>query len=380
MNHEITFVSSLFYLYLSLIVLIVSFLAEKCNNRYLAFFLILILSVVSGFRDKSVGRDTEEYVEIFYKAKNGIVFNKDVGFSYLCSILMQIFNNYTVLLLLFSFIIYGFIISRFWELRQYSSFCISVFSFYSFYYFESLNIMRQFCAIAIVFWAERYVEKKNYLTFMLYVLLATILFHRSAIIGIGYLVLEVLTWKSLPKKNKRILFGGIIIGLACGGWIMSSLSSYTEQYNHYFNAKSGNSIGLRVIALYIIWICSIIFLNKRNKKNYEGIIAQIAYIKNSSYESNLLLKVRVYYLVGVSLSMLGYFYDFMGRIGYYHIIFVFVYFGMIAKSSNNTYKNYQKYSIIVMIAFIVAYVLFGYIFKINGSYHHPYHLFFQQAN
>lgn len=361
---EITVGSVMFYSTLSFLVLVLSYLAEKSNNLLPVITLTSIFCFVAGFRNISVGRDTEEYVRILINAHNGILYRKDPGFSILCRILM-VFNNYSICFIFFSIIIYGFIVARLWELRKYASFCVSCVSFYSFYYFETLNIMRQFCAIAIIFWATRYIERKDYIKFIGCLTFATLCFHKSAIIGCTFFIFELIFWKSLSKWNKFFLTIGLLSGVVFGGALLPKLLVYTQQYKHYFYVKKEN-IGLRVPALIIILLFSLLVLERK-----KTLFALLKIKKDSNFEQ-LRSYTILYYIVGVGLSAIGYFYDVTQRIGYYFILYVFVYFGMLFKSSKQKYKMKTKIFQEVMIIGVVSYVLLGYLIKNNGSFHHPY--------
>ncbi|SFW21623.1 EpsG family protein [Ruminococcus flavefaciens] len=367
MASQITLASSFFYSVITIFVFVLSLLVKKSNSKICLGILLFVMCFVAGFRNINVGRDTAEYVKIFNISYNGLTFNKDPGFSLLCRILMHICNHYSFLLLFFSLIIYGFTLFRFWELRDKSDFCISVFSFYSFYYFESLNIMRQFCAIAIVFWGTRFITKRKYLFFIISVIIATLFFHKSAIIGGLYLVMELFSWKDLKKIQRYFLV--VIISISGIGFLTLNVAEYTKQYDHYFDVKESN-VGMRIPMLLFAFFLSIILY-----RQYKYPLSRYGkYIHNYEQGREYVLRnSRLYYLVGCLLASIGYFYDFMGRIGYYFILFVFVYFGIIFKEDKKHFRFSSKPLLVSLIMFIVGYVLYGYLFKINGSAHHPYH-------
>lgn len=369
MAGQITTSSSVFYCILSFIVLLLALGAERTKKRGFAIAIVVVLSFVAGFRGYYVGRDTRNYIAIFSYLKNGggysgvvlATLNKDVGFGILCKVLLTICNSYSFPFLVFAIIIYGFTIGRFWELRDKISFSLATFAFYSFYFFETMNTVRQFCAVAIVFWASRYLQKRKYVPFMIAVLIATVLFHRTALLGILYLAIELFSWKDLNKKQKKLLSTLIILGTVFSGYIISRVGLFTEAYQHYFRSAEAN-IGLRVIALLILFFASFVLYQKQNVTE-----------DNTTEQSDryLVRNTRIYYLLSCALGSIGYFFEFMGRIGYIFAFYQFVYFGLLSREKYWQYRWILK----AMMFIIIAYVLFTYIFANNGAWHHPYQFF-----
>ena len=179
----ITLESSLFYLALSMLVYFNCKLAEKYRHKLFVFIIVIALSLVAGFRAYSVGRDTYEYVAMFNRFYGGGEFNKDPIFALICRGIMALIPSPTFVFLVFAVITYGCIVFRFWELRNISSFTYGVMMFFSFYFFESMNICRQFVAVAIVFFSTRYLQKKKYIAYIVGIIIAYF-FHFSAVLGL----------------------------------------------------------------------------------------------------------------------------------------------------------------------------------------------------
>lgn len=353
MNPTITIESSLFYAALAVITLGLSRLAEKTGKKYWVRILVLTLSFFAGFRAYSVGRDTQSYVFIFQQIINGNEITQEIGFEYFSKVILWLTSNTTVLLFVYSLIIYGCIIFRLWDLRIYASFTCSTITFFSMYYFESMNIMRQFVAMALIFYATKYIAERKYFRFSFMLLLATT-FHTSALLGLGYLATEIFFWKSLNKKQKLFIGLGSMIGVMAFPLIIES----TEKYSKFFRWTTID-IGLRVFALLAIWVLSFFFF----RKDYNN---QIYYKQDKEY---LINTVKWYYLIGCLLGLVGYFYELMGRISIYYGLFTGVYFGLIVKEKKN---GLLKKILVSMVVFVIVYILYNYLFTTNGSWHHPY--------
>ena len=356
-----------FYCVLSLLIFLLAMGAEKTKKQGFAIAIVVVLSIVAGFRGYDVGRDTSSYIEIFsYLEGNGeytevvqTALTKDAGFGFLCKVLLSISHSYSFLLLFFALIIYGLTICRFWELRDKISFALASIAFYSFYFFETMNTVRQFCAVAIVFWATRYLQRRKYIPFVVSVLLATVIFHRSALLGILYLAIELFSWKDLEKKQRTILSTFVFLFLVFSGYFYSRIGAFTELYQHYFNNAKAN-IGLRVIALLIIYFASLfLYPKRRNQPEERG---------EEQGEQYLVRNTRIYYLLSCALGSIGYFFEFMGRIGYFFAFYQFVYFGFLSRERYYQYRWILK----LMMYAVIAYVLLSYIFVNNGAWHHPY--------
>lgn len=361
----ITVESKIFYIILSITIFLFSILSTKVKNKqkkYVVLFIVIILSSVAGFRAYSVGRDTYQYVIDLNIISNGGSFARDPGYGLLCKVLLTIWNNPTFVFLVFAVLTNALIYYRFWELKDKCSFPIMAFAYYSFYFFESMNAMRQFCAVAIVFWGTRYLQKKKYIPFIVCVMIASLFFHRSALLSIAYLGIELFSWKDLSKQQKRLLITLIFWGIIFSGIIISFLGYYTSYYEHYFRNINTN-IGLRVFALMAILVVSLFLYHRHDRRQKHEVLS------NEQNELYVLRNVRIYYAVSCGLGSIGYFYDYMGRIGYYFALFQFVYFGILAKEDNRLCRCLFK----IMIWFIIMYVLYNYIFVVNGAYQHPYH-------
>lgn len=354
---QITLQSQIFYLILTLLVLALCKLAEVRRSKFYLVSLILILSVVTGFRAYSVGRDTKIYARNFEYYYLGGVNTKDPGFGILCDGLMHIIKNPTFLFLVFAILTYALIFSRLWELRDSISFGVAAFSFYAFYYADTLNTFRQFCAVAIVFYASRFIERKKYIPYIIGVAIATLLFHRTAIVGILLLVIELFFWRTLERQQKRLLVILILMGLLFSGTIMRLFGVYQEQYGTYVSIKRTN-FGIQYIVLLIILLVSLLLYNV----DYYG--KRICFHRTDP----MLIRVRIYYIISCALLSIGYTYLFAGRIGYYFAPFMFVYFGKLATEV----KPLPRLILKVMIYSVTIYLFLRWGVNSNFAGQHPY--------
>lgn len=355
--NTITLESSIFYSVLTCFVFFNCIIAEKYNQQLFVWFNILILTFVAGFRGYSVGADTYSYSIIFKNAYAGIEFSKDPMFTYVCRFLMSIWNNPTFLFILFGFLIYTLISLRLWEMRGLISYTYAFMMFFCFYFFETMNGLRQFITVAILFWGTRYLAKGNYIKYIITIFLAYI-FHITALLGVLGFVGELFNWKSLEIKQRKFIVSMSIIGILLSSYAIQYMVTRTEAYMHYFNTVVMD-VGFRLIALIGVFCISLCLFDK---KKY--IINTNTRLKPDYFIST----TRMYYFFAIALGLVGYFFPYMERLGWSYSLFEGVYFGALVKESNQL----KRWAFKVPIIGILLYVLINYLFLKNGSLHHPY--------
>lgn len=348
--------SEIFYIFIFLVVVLLARRAVRLDRLSTIFLIILILSLVSGLRAYTVGIDTASYKDIFDAIlKNDATLawrNIERGFLLISRLLLYINSHTNFLLFIFAILTHSLIIMRLWDFRKMASFPWMVTWYYVSFYFMSMNVLRQYCAVAIIFFATRYLHKKNYLKFVFFVGFA-FLFHRSALIGLLFMGIEVINWKELDKKQKIFILLGLATVPTYLGYILSNLQRYLK----YFQAI-GFDVGFMLpvkIALFMLLGYGLAELVRKSGFNENE---SLFYIN----------RIKIYYLLGLILTFFGYFFSFMDRIGLYFYLFECVFIGIVV-------KNRKDRVICQMIFFLlVVYSLYSE-FSRNGQGILPY-LFF----
>ncbi len=187
--------------------------ASKINQRPKScfWFIVIVLSLLAGLRHQSVGIDTASYVELMSSLRNGLVWKisniDEPGFLLLSYALVNISKGYTLMLTVFAFIINYFTIKRLYELRNEISFTWAIVVFMLQYYFTAFNTIRQWIAMAIVFYFSKFITKgkKGLFKFILAVLVATT-FHKTALITIALIPVFYLVKRSRTKSQFIVKF------------------------------------------------------------------------------------------------------------------------------------------------------------------------------
>ena len=336
----------LFFVFI--LVYLFAFLAEKRKKkRYLAF-IIIVLSCFVGFRSRSVGIDTDMYYQQFENLRKGIFSpNVEKEFQIFSYILLRVMRTEYVILL-FSFITNWLIILRLWSLKEKGPFHIMVMLYAVLLYPETANIMRQYLAIAIVFYATLYVERKKLLVYLLLVLTA-ILVHRSAFLALSYYPLYF--WISHKKLNKKAVLGLAILTVA-----PIIVSVFMRHYSGNFALYLSGRVGIGL--LYPVELAILMFF----------VLLEMPRFTIFRFEKDV-VSLRFFvltYLFGIIFSSLGYYRPTLYRIGLYFIIFETVFIPHVCTHGKNKYFFLLVYG--GLIAFlIIQYHLAGWSGLINYS-------------
>lgn len=312
--------SIIIYISLAICTFFLGKIAEKRDDNTAVCLIVLLLSLVAGLRAVSVGIDTKTYNTVFNIVSAGTVkamYGIEESFIYICSILLHIWDNNHFVFFVFALISNGLIVFRIWEERENVAFRWAVLTYYVMFFAFSLNGLRQFIAVGFVIYATRFVKRGEYIRFALLIAFAAA-FHTSALIGIAYLSLEMLSLRYYTSKKKFKI--SIIFVLTVVAFLALS-PEILERYANYFEWKV-TSVGVMLLAKTLLLVASIFIIGQAGEqKNGDGYTA-------TSY--------RWYYFVGLLLTSLNYFFLYMGRIGLYFYIFEAFYIGYVFKIKNYT--------------------------------------------
>ena len=331
------------FIAMTILSLFFAYLAERNNSKIALFLCIASISLYAACRGQSVGIDTANYYRTFWNVFNGTrVTFKDWGYETIIKCLMNVFRNPAGVVFVFSCLTNILILSRLWKMREKSSFSFMVFIYIACYYAKSMNIIRQYLAIAIVFWAISFLEEKKYAKFIVAQVIASGI-HISSLCGVPIFLVYLLKAFKEDKKNKnRIKILLILSSIAC-----FVLIRYIDldSYIHYFSSSSF-SIGLitvyRLMLIVFIWFIARFSANRK----------EFSYDKSGALipldEMNLAM-----YAVGLALSSLGMFFEYMGRIGLMFVFFEMPTLGQIVQS-----KRYRMMMwILCCLPFVYLYIM-----------------------
>ena len=228
----------LYFLIILLIIIFFVFLKRK-TALLLSF---IILSLMAGLRKYTVGVDTLQ----FYEAFNNIgqtndwtfsEFRYEYGFSLLCKILYLIFKDPQSLIFVTSIFI-NFSVYIFIKNNSKDYFLSTLLYIFLNYYFNYMNIMRQAIAIAILLLFYKFLKNKQYLFYLLGIIIA-FFFHKTALMGLVLILVKMLT--KFKYLNFSIAVCGIIAFIFYKEIFMFGANFLGDYYLAYLNSEFADS-------------------------------------------------------------------------------------------------------------------------------------------
>lgn len=286
--------------------------SKNSNDKKRTIFLFLsftILFVIMGFRDNSVGTDTQLYCNIF---KNNYSINSimDVFISEDSSPLYTIYNyiiglvshDCNIIKITNSFII-CFLTMLFIRENTKHVF-LSTLLFLTFYhFFSAMNITRQYIAVMIVANSFKYIKQKKLVKFVLCCFIATGI-HNTAIISF---VLLPLLFMKLNKRNIGIYLLCVFLVSFMLPSILNIFTYIFPHYDLYFENNMLDEVGrnrkILITMIYIIFeiLMYYIFIKKiyhEEDMKFYFIINIIAIILGVlSLETILLSRMEIYFSI-----------------------------------------------------------------------------------
>lgn len=330
--------------------------AELTNKYKLIYVIIIFLSLVAGFRAKTVGLDTAGYLNAIENIINGrleYAYGMEWSFRYICYAMSFVVKEPQTFLVIFAFITNIFIVKRLWELRTYISFTWAIFAYYSMFFMMSLNLTRQFVAIAIVFYCSKYLLDGKNVKFVLCVIVAG-LFHKTALIAILLIWFNVVNWTNMDRNQRRFFIAFTVLSPIAITYVGKTLLEYSS-----YLKEQELSFGFMIVVKILVLLLTVITLSQTENIDEENNIKLIRFS-------------RITLIFGLLLTSAGYVFRFVDRVGLYFYVFESIYVGNIFKQKN-TRNN--------LVIKIVISILFVYIFSANtlgnGQGQNPYFFFWQ---
>lgn len=278
-------------------------LANKSKKRSL-FILFSIISIalpvmLAGFRDFSIGIDTKNYLfkEYYWLGVRKYGFRRylelyplygrgEYGFGLLLAVLGSLTSNFRVFLFLaHSIIVTAVYVGAFRHRKQVDP-ALVLLLFYLFFFNHSLNIIRQYMAMAVIFAFFKDVTEGKYLRFCIVAVLMTTI-HSASFLALGIPLLHCFLYGSgedgayrLGKLSflsydrfsmtarKLTVCGGLALAVALivpGVRLLISLGIIGEKYNYYIRISSTEYSGI-VSFMLVVELIAIFLVRKRMRQ------------------------------------------------------------------------------------------------------------------
>lgn len=331
----------MFYFYVVCTVIILSFLVERYNSKIALLLLMLILSLLCGLRGPEVGVDTQNYIQFLTDIESiGPGYGSDLGFSLISYGLMSYFHFAHIPLLLFGIITNVLIILRLWEYRDKAYFPMMILIYLAFFYHYTFILVRQYLAIAIIFWGSRYIDKGKIRNYLVLNAIA-FLIHTTAIICV--LLVFISSYRK-KNKNKRII-SFVLLGLLTL-FLLGAFDSRIEKFKSYTDLQN---FGLQIMTLLEVVVFTIV----------TSLSSRIYYKRFAISKSGIYFSVKksltITYGLGLLMFSMGMFITYTGRLGMYFLFFEMPFWGQLSRARAN--KFIYVYPILVVVLVKLFYIL-----------------------
>lgn len=336
---------------------------------------LLIPIIFSGIRKIGVGTDTLVYVngltqsalsaDSFREYLNGLVFmtykyqpisDFEIGYNFILYYSTKILGSQGILLVTQSIIV----LCVYFGLKPFVEEKLIPFAmliFYFLYLGTTLNAMRQWIAISILFLFSRFLVNKKIGLFLLGIFISY-LFHRSAIIGLFYLLIYIFMEKdSLNIFNAKIRINNWKVKKLLAISILSFLSLLFIQQISEIMLKLG-PVFARYSTVYLSG--NLHFLPFQILQRLPLIIVMMLGWSASNSKYKFSGFVYLMCVIEIFISQLGSIYNQSSRIGYYFAIFNIVLIPMIISSCNVKRGMLIKY---FMYAYVLIYFYYNYVYQ-----------------
>lgn len=319
---------------------------RKLNNRKLWISILIIpLFLLTAFRGLDVGNDTYNYYLSFNSLSNENLFSPinsrlEIGYVLLIRLFGMLDINYFIFQVCISIFVYISIAVFIYKYSSNKS--LSIFIFITMrMMFGSMNITRQYIAIAIILYSFKYLINRNLIKFSIIVLIAS-LFHETAII---FLIIYPISYIKLTNRRIiLILTMFLIINITFARYI-SLLTNFLGVYDNYLNSKYFDLEG-NVAVYFQLGINIAFFILALTAKKYRDEILKKE--KNRDKKSLMLFYTS---LLAVGLGIVGLKSAIIDRLVLYFSIFSIVYIP-------NTLSYIRNKKITLMIGYIIIIFLF----------------------
>lgn len=314
------------------------------DKRIFVFLVIALLTFICGCRGLSVGRDTWGYA---YNYEHQVLDWYEAGFTFIQKVLYLINPNATFFFLVMAFFTNYYFIKRFYDFKDRGagfSWCVLFFAAISFT--VGFNGIRQWLAVAICFYATRYIyndESIKLFKYLFYTIIA-ISIHFSAIIMFVFLF-PLLFGKKRSLKIQALRFLSLLIVLIAAFAVNEMMGQ--RSYERYLEVGEFH-FGMMSIVKAIIILLTILNYRNETYDGDEGLITNHGEIK-ITYKGMIAIEC-----IFVALSSLSYWFNAFSRIAWYLEPFETLYFAHIFTQKKHT-DVIQIIKILILIVMVTKF-------------------------
>ena len=238
---------------------------RQLGNQILLVSIFLLLFAVSACR-RYVGNDYDRYLYFFDLIALGEYVPTEFGFNAIVLLMQFIFGVDTELtiLALFAFCTILFMMKALYDQSEDFFLSFTLFMLLT-YYFQTLNTVRYYFALAVAFYAAKYALKNQYVKFIILILLAATI-HKSAMLVVPIYILANRTWKKWQIIGMCVV---AVSGLLFGEYYLKLILLVYPSYKETVFLEGGTSVinVLRCVGVLILSLLCYKSAIKGNKQN-----------------------------------------------------------------------------------------------------------------
>ena len=339
-------------------------ISAKYKNIY-TFFLVFPMFILTALRSVNIGNDTISYMSAYnslsYMPNFVIVYldgRMEIGYLFLSWLCNQIGLSY----LQFQCIISAFIYFSFYKFFKWYSLNVALCCFLFITMFRmggTMNVIRMYCAIAILIYAIPCVLKRRLGAFLLVVVLAS-LFHKSSFI---FIVLYPLCIRKYNRvEHGFIIFSSIIIaylGASFFEWLTTSLDLYEGYVNEErFDNMNHTAVFLGLLITLLIYMYAKL-MGYFGQPQY-GALVNINDVCIKKQSITLEYFCRISLIITIGLSIIGLTNNIMGRVSGYFSIVTLIIISAVLFNMRNSYMKIFVYGVIIFLytAYFIVILLY----------------------
>lgn len=295
------FIYYIVFLFFIMVGLVYNFGFSKKYNAKIVGICFFVMFLLSSLRAKSVGTDTASYIDFFSflqldNMNSMLALRLEIGFRYLIILVKSIYDSPQFFIVITSAII-NFGMALYIYKSSYNVF-LSVMIYYCFFFLNSMNIQRQYVAMAIGVGAIYCIKNKKKFKAGLCIVIGSLI-HISAIV---LLVPVILDYAVSNKKTNKFLITFVCIVLLFYESIIYIVAQYSSRMRYY--VASDKYVGTQrlsvTVIVFLLLTMMIIDLIKKKKgtvkeNNYYLVMSVISlglsFISNLNFSIGRVLEV-----------------------------------------------------------------------------------------
>lgn len=314
--------------------------------------IVILNTVFAGARDFGVGIDTTVYIQLYYDSAKYLSFQDfivneegwDRGFLLLSLLATKISKDAQSLMFIVELFIIGITTAGAYNAKKSLNFTFVSFYlvFFLLLYADSLNLMRQFCAMALLFYGYSWLLKEKWRIALIFHIIAYF-FHTSSLCFLLVPITYSISILEGKKKYYYAVFAFVAVLIAMGSYYfilaqLGDMGLYTDVYNERYGEsskyESENSFSWVLLThwRYVIPLVLpiIVIISGKIKKMF------------SEQEFYMGIVITSFAII---ISQAQFIMVYFGRFSYYFIYIYILYISMVI-SSQKTYKLLNVFYII----------------------------------